>query len=578
MSYKRTLIFFSIFAALAIFFYFYEVRGSEARREMENQEELILSFNSDDVIRLVIAKDGQEIKVDKNESAWNITKPVEAPAETNVIERMIDTLAELKQERNLGAQKELGTFGLSEPALEVEVTGHQGEIGRLLIGSVTADDNNIYVKLAGEADVFTTPILSKSRLDKTLFDIRDKTVLDFSPSQVKSVTFSRSGSSFTFESLPENEWLMTSPEERRADSGKLKDLFDAIRFARVRRFVEEKANDFEQYGLQSPSAEIKLEFEERVNSLSLGDFPGTDQERIYARKNDSTQVLELGAEILETLPTTINDWRDKRLVKFDSQDARKVEIQSPSGRVVLERSIDESDEWRLIAPEEGIADEDSVKDFLNALHSSRIGRFLGPDETEALNEAFESPGIEVKLWSDMEEPHFALALARTDDTPVLYARSEDNGEIYEVEERLLETLNVGPDELRDKSALRFKGSDIKIIEVSKNGKLFKIKREEVEWKLPGSLDMESYEIDQFLRDLQEMDFQSIGPKELSDEDYGFDTPILAISLWKADDDIPLQLVIGKEVPNGNSYYVIGRDKNHVTEIDKTTLSEWLIRF
>ncbi len=578
MSYKRTLVFFIIFAALLIFFYFYEFRGGEARKQAEQTAKLLLHFNGKDVTTIALRRPEQRIVAQCANGKWTITEPVNAPAEGKTLDQMLETLAGLKYERDIGEQADLGPFGLSEPEAEVELKGSKGDIGGLLLGTLTPDGANFYVKRTGDGQVFTVSKSAKSKIDRSLFDMRDKTVFDFSVPDVRALTVSPKGQTFTFESRPEGEWLMTSPERHSADAGKITRVLDSIKYARVKKFVEEAASDFEKYGLATPAARVEVVLDGETKVLSLGKQTGPDSKSVYARRDDQPQVLELDAGILNSLPAGVEDWRDRRLVRFDRAKVEKLETDSPEGRIVAERSPEDAQKWTLTEPEQAVADKDRIASLLSELQDAKVSRFPGPEEAKAAEPAFERPLIRLSLWQEDGKPQATLLLSRTDERPDIYARTGEGGEILVVGERLLSALTVSPNEIKDKSVLRFNAADIEKIDFAAGGKSFEISRKDVQWDVPDKLGMESYEIDQFLWDLSELKYKTVGPKEKDDKAYGFDSPSLIVTLWSNKAGSPMRLLIGKKTPGEDSYYALTGSDKQVMEVEAALISEWMGKF
>ena len=136
---------------------------------------------------------------------------------------------------------------------------------------------------------------------------------------------------------------------------------------------------------------------------------------------------------------------------------------------------------------------------------------------------------------------------------------------------------MGPDEMRDRSVLRFEVADIEKVEVARGEKLLTIKRKGTEWKAPAGLEMESYEIDQFLWDLRRLKYKTIEPEE-DDDSYGFNSPILTVKLWNSGKSDPLGLAVGKTIPRRDLYYLRGDDGTHIMEVEGTLISRWLDKF
>lgn len=578
MSYKRTLIFFIVFATLAAFFYAYEVRGGKSRREAKEKAERLFSFKSKDVTKIALKKRGDAIVAEKENDAWRIREPVSAAAEKGAIDRIVDALAELKYERDIGPQADLQPFGLDEPEMEVEISGPHGNLGKLLVGKSTPDGDKFYVKLPGKKPVFTVKKSARTELDRRLFDLRDKKLLDFSTPDLRGFSFTHNGRSLAFEKHPDKEWTMTSPEEHAADSAVVRRFLDSIRFARIKKFVEEDAADLEKYGLESPSARIELKIGEKPAVISFGNKTGSgDSYTVFASRDEGHQVFELGSKILDSLSADPDEWREKSLFKFRRADVVRLQIESPAGNLMVERSAEDEEEWRLTEPKPAVADEGEVADLVSALLNARAIRFLKGDERQMAERAFEKPHAQVSVWQKDSETSLTLSLSKSEEKPDVYARTGQLGEIVTVDERLLERLSAGPHKLRDRSAIRFKAADIEKIEIVKGGKSFAIKRDGVKWNTPRTLEMEAYEVDRFLWDLRGWKYSTIGPKE-ENGSYGFDSPTLTVRLWSAETDDELRLVVGKKIPERNAYYLLGSDEDRVMEADEAPISEWLEKF
>jgi hypothetical protein len=583
VSYKRTLVFFAIFAALAAFFYFYEIKGGEERRLSEEQEKLLLSFQADQATRLILSRAGDEIILERPDGNWQITAPVSAPTEEGAIAQVLDAAAGLKFERDIGTQSDLKPFGLSEPELGLEIGGEHKMLGKILLGAETPDGSNLYLKLSDMESVFIVNKSIKAALDKTLFELRDKKVVDFSPGVVTAMSVVRDDKLLAFERPNERDWSMTFPEERRADAGKIRGLLDSIRNARVAEFVDEDASDLQKYGLMSPSTRIELNLVSEIAVLYFGDKTGQeDSDNVFVRRGDSRQVLELAANILDNVSVEVNDWRDRTMLDFDKKEVVKLQVVSGTRSTTVERPGKDANDWRVTEPEPAEADRVKVKDILTYLYSTKVIRFLPLDESEAASRALESPVAQVKIWMDQGEDPLTLSLGEKEEEGEVYAMTDSGDEFSIVNANLLEELVPDPERLperfKDKSVIRFAAADIEKIEIAKGEKSYSIERKDVKWELPDDLEMEAYEVDRFLWSLQQLDYISIAPKEHDDSLYGFDVPTVTINMQIAETDDELSLTIGKRIPERGSFYVLGSDEHIVMEIGGEFATEWFDRF
>jgi len=320
-----------------------------------------------------------------------------------------------------------------------------------------------------------------------------------------------------------------------------------------------------------------LTLAEGTKKLSFGKTPNAEPEHVYARRNDQSQVLKLDDEILKKLSVEVSDWRSRRLAKFEQAKVRRLQVDSATGRIAVERDPEEPGLWRLIEPEQDIADRDKMIKLFSDVQNARITRFLTADGQKTIEPAFDTPLIRLSMDVEDFESPLTLLLAESANQTELYARMKENGEIFEVERGLLEKLTLEPNEMRDKSVIRFEEADIERIEVSTQEKTFALTRKDVKWSVPGDLELESYEIDQFMWDLRKLKYITLEP-EKRNVDYGFSHPTLTVKLWKRDEEAPLELEVGAEAPDRNSYYLRRSDDTRIMNVEGMLVSEWLDTF
>jgi hypothetical protein len=579
VSYKRTLILFLLFVALAGSYYVYEYKGKASREESEKQGKLLLPFKLEDATALVLKKPGETIFAEKKGDKWALREPIAAPAEQKTIEQALRALSELKYERELGAQTDLEPFGLGgEPEMGIEIQGTHGDIGKLLLGAATPDGNNVYAKKAGDQKVYTVAASAKTSIGRTLFDLRDKSVFDFAVPDVKGLAVSLGDKVFIFETMPKDDWQMTAPEKHPADSDKIRTLLDSVKYARAQKFVEEEATEMDKYGLSNPRARIELIFADGKKALLLGKETAPDLSAIYARRDGQRQIFELRSEMIKQLSANVGEWQDKRLARFDTAAVAHLRIDGRDGRIVLDRSSEGSGEWKLAGPQTAKADKQKVETLLSDLLEAKAARFLKASESKPVEAAFVNPSVQLTLLDKNNETLAQLSLSKIEGKSEVYAKTSQLTELSTVSEQLLAKLSIKPEDFKDKSALAFDPAAIEKIDVTTKDKSFIIKRKGAEWKVPGGLKMEPYDVDQFLWDLRDLKYTAVAAATKNDKTYGFDSPTHVIKLWTADGKNPVRLLIGKHAPEKGIYYAQGAYDKQMMEIEALALSRWLEKF
>ncbi len=571
MSYKRTLVFLLVFAALGSFFYFYEVRGGRTREEAEERAKHVVSVKPEEVTGISITRPNERVSVTKDKDAWVITDPVTGPADRHKVDELVRAVADLKFERNLGEQPKLDSFGLdTEKAVKVQVKGSGGELGSILIGSQTPDGKNFYVKSEGAKDVYTAAASVKNQLDQDLFALRDKKLVQILTPDVTAVSLSQGAHTLAFEKSSGNEWMLTAPEAYDADNEKVLDLVNSFTSTRIKKFMEENASDMKQYGLDKPAVLVKLNQGEQQTTIALGDKPGIDKDSIYATVGDSHRVVEIDGAILKKISASPDEWRDMHLTKMDPAEVGRLEIEKPEGKLALEQ--DDSGNWTMPQPQKIAADNERVDSLVRDISGAKATGFAKEKTLKEAKAKLEKPEIQVRLWKKKEEQPVVLSFAANGDNWVALTQS---GDVSYVASETVKKFSVKPDDVKDKSVLRFSAADIDSIEFVRNQKKYVVKRKDIQWDVPRGLKMQSMDIDQLLWDLHRLKYLNKEDRNNSDATYGFDSPALEMKMSQAEGKEPHTLVIGKKFAEPDVYYAHDDTASQVMVVEWKDLADYL---
>ena len=129
------------------------------------------------------------INCEKRDGTWHIVQPLEAKADAEEIETLLSELRSLKvstfeadgADANVSAQLEKS--GLDDPRIQVELTDGDNTYAIDIGASVSSDtgtQERVYVKTAVYQDaVYTVAEDIYHLLNKSVFDLRDKRIIDF---------------------------------------------------------------------------------------------------------------------------------------------------------------------------------------------------------------------------------------------------------------------------------------------------------------------------------------------------------------------------------------------------------------
>jgi hypothetical protein len=286
----------------------------------------ILTLKQADIAKVDIKKkSGDEVVLSKNETdKWEIVAAKPLRADQNEVSSMLSTLSSLSSERLIEEKvSNLADYGLAQPAVEVDVTEKDNKTQRLLIGDNTPAGNAAYVALAGDPRVFTLANYSKTSLDKSAKDLRDKRLLVFEQDKLSRVELSAKKVDMEFGRNKE-QWQIVKPKPLRADDSKVEELIRKLGDAKMDLSASEQDQKKAAAGFSSGTA---------VATAKVTDASGTEELQVrknkddyYAKSSAVEGVYKVGSDLGSALDKNVDDFRNKKLFDFGFTDPEKIEL------------------------------------------------------------------------------------------------------------------------------------------------------------------------------------------------------------------------------------------------------------
>jgi hypothetical protein len=221
--------------------------------QMRDRE--LMTFKVDDVKRLMIIPDqGPEIEIDREGGKWKIVKPAQYNADPTQVRQVLTTLADAKVADFVSdAPTDVTQFGLVKPHLTVAVyTDKTSE--SLLFGFKQKESgkDGIYVRRGESTPVYTVHSWLMSSVDKSLLDLRDKTVLNFDPAKVDTVKVDSDGKQFSLKRAGGKWDLVDNGATTPADTPVVERFLDQIRDLKGNSIVMDPLKSPEMFGMDRP--------------------------------------------------------------------------------------------------------------------------------------------------------------------------------------------------------------------------------------------------------------------------------------------------------------------------------------
>jgi len=385
----------------------------------------ILAIPEDQIMKVEIRKTGGEATVAERKSGkWELTAPKPLAADPDAMSSVTSTFTSLTSDRLIEEKAaDLDQYGLAKPAMEVTVTGKDGKSRQLLIGDEVPTGSGFYVKVEGDPRVFTVASFTKTSLDKSENDLRDKRLLTFNSDKLTRLELLAKGQAIEFGKDNQNDWQILKPKPLRADGGQVEELLRKLRDAKM----DTNASDED---LKKATAAFGGAAQVAVAKVT--DAAGSQQIQVkrdkdknyYAKSSVVEGVYKLTAEIGDALDKGLDDFRNKKVFDFGWSDPSKLDIRDGAKQAAYQKA---GDKWMAAGKQMDSTAMQTVVDKLRELAAVKF------PET-----GFTAPAIEVAVTSNDGKRLEKVALSKSGNDWL--AKRENEPALYQVDSKTVEEL------------------------------------------------------------------------------------------------------------------------------------------
>jgi hypothetical protein len=391
----------------------------------------ILTIPDDQFKEIKVQKTGGETLVlrKSDQNKWTIAEPKALPADQDSAGQVASALASLSADKLIDEKAtDLAAYGLGAPSLSVTITRKDGKSDNLLFGDETPTGSGSYVKLASDARVFTVASFTRTSVDKTANDLRDKRLLTFDSDKLTRVELTAKGPAIEFGKNNQNDWQILKPRPLRADGSQVEDL--------VRKLKDAKMDPTVSYE-DAKKAVAAFGAGAKVAVVAVADSAGTqtlevrkDKDKNYYAKSSVVEgVFKVDAALGDGIDKAVDDFRQKKLFDFGFNDPTKVELKAAT-------YAKSGDKW-MAGPKQ--MDSASVQTLIDKLRDLTSIKFLekGGGEEVFTATVTSSDGKRVEK----------VAISKQGDQYL--GKRENEPSIYEIDGKLVEELQKAAGDIRE---------------------------------------------------------------------------------------------------------------------------------
>jgi len=427
MKPKGLLVALAVLAILGGLIWWSNKKQATASKTSADTATKLLSIPDDQFQEIRIKKLTGELQdLHRVNGKWQLTQPTQLSADPDTVGSMVSTLASLNADKLIEDKAaDLQPYGLNIPTLDITIVKKDGKSNELLIGDDTPTGSGAYAKLAGDPRVFTVASFTKTSLDKTPGDLRDKRLLTFDSDKLTRVELAAKGAAIEFGKNNRNEWQVLKPRPLRADGSQVDTLITKLKDAKM-----------DLAGAQLDIAQ-KFAAAARVATVMVADASGNQtlevrkdkDKNCYARSSAVEGTYKVASDLADALDKNLDDFRNKKLFDFGFSDPSKVELKTAT-------YAKSGDKWLAGSK---TMDNTSVQNLIDKLRDLSAAKFPEKGGGE--------PVFEAKVT--FNDGKRVEKVAITKQGSQYFAQRESEPSIYELDSKAVDDLQKAAADVKE---------------------------------------------------------------------------------------------------------------------------------
>ncbi len=447
-------------------FYLFE-KGIGVKKQFVQKDKKVFHEEAVNIDYIRISGDsiGPDRVLKKTETRWELTSPMQWPANFYAVSRILNQITFLEKETGFpveelkDAERDLSNYGLDNPQLHLEF-GKDGVLTAIAIGASTEIGNRVYILSPDRKEIM---VIKRGLYDSLLVDLgnlQSQSIFDIPLFELKTLSIQKSYPSPLRIRISkiDNQWRFETPIQTRADLAEVETVVNGLNNLTVHSFIDNPEPDLSVYNLTNPQMRLTLEAEDKRQSILVGNkFTAAEGDELYYAKLSENDTVFTFPVLLfdERLNHAQEELRERRFVQFDPQAISTMEISQSDQTLSLQKL--ETGEWQAFSREEDgsvvahAADPHIVTSMVTTLMTLRAQNFVSdaPSNADLENYGFTDPQRVIQVKAD-EDITLEVGDLVDGNARHAYAKLQSEPFIYEVDRSLLNEFHTRPLHYRER--------------------------------------------------------------------------------------------------------------------------------
>ena len=385
---------------------------------------------------------------------------------------------------------------------------------------------------------------------------RPRPLSKITAAQIKQVTVTAKGTTVVL-ARDGKGWKVTKPVTYPADKYAVDTMVEKIEKLETGDLVTEQPSRHAEYEVDDKGGVHVVVSD---GSKTLADFRlgKTIEDFTMLRPAGKSQVYQAVGSLRFVFERELKNWRNRSVIEFKQEEARKLDVTTEAGRVLLARP-DEKTPWKVESSTSPIdrLDDAVPTNLLSTLYSLSAFDFadgIAPDKS-GLDKPRATIGVTLKGGRQLT---LLVGNRKDDDT---WVQRKGEPQVFIIKKYTLENLLRRPIDFRDKTMLSFKADDVTALTIEnlKDKTSAKLTLKGDEWQADGKKAKEPAKVKTAAESVASL--KAEGFATFSEAELGLDDPAWRVEI-QLKDRTKHQLVVGSVEKEG----IFGLKRRGVEEI------------
>ena len=573
---KKSLVLLVIVLIVAGYVYYFEVRpGSRTRStdELEQASKTVLGLKKEDIKGFTLAKTGADpMTVELVNGEWTLLSPVKSSAEEAAVNSVLWDLEWTEKGLTIPSAdvtpEKLKAYGLDTPAGRIDVVASKDNVFHLIVGGASLDGKSVYVRRGNDGPVYLVPKKFAENLDTTVFQMRSKSVVTLTPTQVGYVRlFGRAKVALQKRN---NLWNLTEPFEDYADPETVTKLLKDAASLKVISFASDDPVKFPDFGLDAPAGGVTVAEAAATGKTVTVNFGRNAPDEggrklVYACLAGGKTAFTVEAETVDKLFPTTPEIQCKTLTRLDPFTLKTAVITCGASEVELSKP---DFDWKMVKPYDAEADNAAVTRTLDAFQNARIDQFVTPTP-EPGKYGFETPAGSFS-YTQADKGTVSIVFGADAGEGLIYAKRSDTPGVLKVSKDVFKELQTPALSYRSLDMQKVAATDVDTLTLTRGEDAYVLKRTSdsmsaVAWRLAKPVDAPA---NSSMMNALGAALATTRATALVDENasdlarYGLDRPAVRLDFQMSSSAAkkPRSLLVGKPAETGGRYALLEGDR------------------